>query len=149
MIIREAQISDIPQLMIIRLAVKENVLSNPALVPAADYETYLTKRGKGWLYETNGNAVGFSVVDLMGNNVWALFVNPDNEGKGIGKQLHDEMLRWYFNQTKETIWLGTEPGTRAAMFYRNAGWADKGMRKNGEIRFEMTFDDWNKINAAK
>ncbi|WCT15091.1 hypothetical protein [Mucilaginibacter jinjuensis] len=64
MIYREAILSDIPQIMKVRLAVKENVLSNPALVTDEDCENYLTIRGKGWVCETEGQIVGFAIADL-------------------------------------------------------------------------------------
>src|SRR5436305_13039380 len=100
---REALLTDIPQMSVIRLAVKENVLSNPALVTQKDYEEYLTLRGKGWVCETDGRLVGFAIGDLVKNNVWALFIHPDHEGKGIGKTLVTLLLTWYFSQTNETI----------------------------------------------
>ncbi|CAN5407421.1 hypothetical protein BH10BAC1_BH10BAC1_19760 [soil metagenome] len=42
MILRAAEISDIEQMMIVRMSVKENILSNPALVAYEDIITYLT-----------------------------------------------------------------------------------------------------------
>jgi hypothetical protein len=54
------------------------------------------------------------------------------------------MLDWYFNQKKETVWLGTGPDTRAETFYRKAGWKERGKRPNGEIKFEMTYADWSR-----
>ena len=40
------------------------------------------------------------------------------KGKGIGRELHDLMLIWYFTQTRETVWLATAPFTRAEQFYK-------------------------------
>jgi tetratricopeptide (TPR) repeat protein len=65
------------------------------------------------------------------------------EKKGIGRQLHDSMLEWYFTQTSTTVWLSTSPGTRAEQFYRKAGWTETGLYGKGELKFEMTFDIWN------
>jgi GNAT superfamily N-acetyltransferase len=101
MIFREARQDDISQIMIVRFAVKENRLSDPALVTAADCEEYLFNRGKGWVCLENEVVVGFSIVDLKEKNVWALFVHPDFAAKGIGKTLHGMMLEWYFNQSKK------------------------------------------------
>jgi GNAT superfamily N-acetyltransferase len=149
MIFREAHINDIPQMQIVRNAVKENVLSDPALVPDKDYVEYLNNRGKGWLCEVDGNIVGFSIVDMKENNIWALFVHPDLEAKGIGKRLYNEMLNWYFDQTKETVWLGTAPNSRAEKFYRMNGWKEVGTHGKGEIKFEMNFDAWRKMNKEE
>jgi GNAT superfamily N-acetyltransferase len=145
MIFREIISSDIPQIQMVRNAVKENMLSNPALVTDADCEDFINRRGRGWVCEVNGNILGFSIVDLEGHNVWALFVHPEHDRKGIGRRLHDEMLNWYFNQTNTTIWLGTAPNTRAEAFYRKAGWREVGLHGKGEIKFEMTSGQWQKV----
>lgn len=71
-----------------------------------------------------------------------MFIQPGFEKMGIGKRLHDIMMNWYFSQTKETCWLGTAPGTRAEMFYRTAGWTEIGTHGKGEIKFEMTIEQW-------
>lgn len=143
-VLREAQIADIPELHRIRMSVKENALSNPDLVKPEDYEEFLTYRGKGWLCEINNLVVGFAIVDMKNHNVWALFLHPLYEQKGIGRKLHDTMMNWYFDKTTETIWLSTSPGTRAELFYHNAGWQETGFTKSGEVRFEMTAELWQK-----
>lgn len=142
MIFREARISDIPQIQIVRHSVKENILSDPSLVTDRDCEEFITVRGKGWVCEVDGKVVGLSIADLKENNIWALFVTPEHEGKGIGKQLHKEMLNWYFGQTKEKVWLGTAPNTKAEEFYRISGWKEVGVHGKGEIKFEMSYEDW-------
>ena len=145
MIFREANINDIKQIQRVRHSVKENVLSNPALVTDEDCEEFLTKRGKGWVCEIENNIIGFAIADLKENNIWALFVQPEFEKKGIGKKLHAIMLNWYFQQTKEKVWLGTAPNTRAATFYKMLGWKEVGTHGKGEIKFEMNFNEWKKL----
>lgn len=144
MIFREARLTDIPQIQFVRNSVKENALSDPALVTDTDCENYLLNRGKGWVCEIDERIVGFAIVDLTGHNVWALFVQPGFERIGIGKKLHDDMLAWYFAHTDSTIWLGTAPGTRAEKFYRKAGWKEVGVHGKGEIKFEMDAGEWKK-----
>lgn len=144
MIFREAQIDDIAQIQVVRNAVKENVLSDPSLVPDHDVEEYITNRGKGWVCEIENSIVGFAIADLVNNNIWALFMHPDYEARGIGKKLHQMMLDWYFVQTNEKIWLGTAPNSRAEKFYRMQGWKEVGVHGKGEIKFEMSYEDWNK-----
>jgi GNAT superfamily N-acetyltransferase len=139
---REATIKDIPALHKVRISVKENILNNPLLVTKKDYVHFLTDHGKGWLCEVNKQVVGFAIIDTDHNNIWALFVYPEFEGKGIGRRLHDMMLDWHFKQSQDKLWLGTAHNTRAEQFYRTAGWKDSGKRENGEIRFEMTYGDW-------
>lgn len=142
--IREVIPNDIPTLARLRLSVRENVLSNPDLITQADYTEFLFKRGKGWVCEVNGEVVGFSIVDLVDKNVWALFLDPDYEKRGIGRQLHDKMLDWYFSKTNDTLWLGTDPGTRAEGFYRKAGWENAGMHGK-ETKFEMPYEKWRNV----
>lgn len=144
MIIREAKIEDIAQIQIVRNSVTENILSNPSLVTNKDYIAFITQRGKSWVSEIDTKIVGFAVVDLKENNIWALFMDPKFEKKGIGKQLHQTMLNWYFGQTKTPVWLGTEFNTRAEQFYKKAGWLEIGTNGKNETKLEMTFENWNK-----
>ena len=148
MTFREANKADIKQIQIVRNAVTENTLSDPELVTDADCLEFMTKRGKGWVCEIDDQIVGFSIADLKENNIWALFVHPNYDKQGIGRQLHDLMLNWYFNQTTKDLWLGTEPGTRAEIFYRKSGWKEIGIHGKGEIKFEMTFENWKKISTV-
>ena len=145
MIFREARLTDIPQMQMVRNAVTENTLSDPALVSDEDVADYITRRGKGWVCEVDNIIVGFAIADLEDHNVWALFIQPGFDKKGIGRKLHDDMLDWYFQQTDITIWLGTGPGTRAEQFYRKAGWNETGIHGKGEIKFEMTAAQWKQI----
>lgn len=146
---REATINDFSELHSIRIAVKENILPDPLLITEADYANFLTIRGKGWLCEIENTIVGFAIIDLKERNIWALFVHPDHERKGIGKQLQEIMLNWYFENNDETLWLGTSPGTRAESFYRKGGWKEVGRRKNGEIKFEMNKSTWRNAKNSE
>jgi GNAT superfamily N-acetyltransferase len=148
-IFRDAKLEDIPQLQVVRNSVKENALSDPRLVSFQDYEDFLTKRGKGWACEVDNSIVGFAIVDMVDHNVWALFVDPAFEARGIGKKLHDSMLDWYFTQTSTTLWLGTAPNTRAEKFYRAKGWKEVGVHGKGEVKFEMTKGHWLEIRNSK
>ena len=145
MIFREAKISDIKQIQIVRNSVKENMLSNPDLVTDKDCEAFLFERGKGWVCEIDNRIVGFAIADLKEDNIWALFVNPDSEGKGIGSKLQTIMLDWYFENGKESVWLGTAPNTRAEKFYSKSGWTKNGMHGTKEVKFEMSKKLWENI----
>lgn len=147
MVIQVATPEDIPQIQLVRNAVKENVLSNPALVTDSDCALYLNVRGKGWVCKEADKVTGFAIADLAGNNIWALFVHPDFEKKGIGSQLHQFMLNWYFTQTRTPVWLGTAPGTRAEAFYRKVGWEEDGTYGKGEIKFRMTYPNWMNVRG--
>lgn len=121
------------------------MLSETDLVDESICESYLTERGKGWVCEMDGEIVGFAIADLKDNNIWALFMKPEYEKQGIGRQLHTIMLDWYFSKTTKTVWLGTNPNTRAELFYRKAGWKEAGTHGDGEIKFIMTYNDWMQL----
>jgi len=146
MIFREARIEDIKQIQVVRNSVKENTLSNPNLVTDKDCEEFIAIRGKGWVCEIENKIVGFAIADLQENNIWALFIDPEFEKKGIGQKLHKIMMDWYFSQTKETVWLGTDSHTRAEKFYRKVGWAEVGLNGSMEIKFEMTYEKWRLLS---
>ncbi len=141
-IFREATHGDISGMQVVRNAVKENRLSDPALVKDKDVEDYIMRRGKGWVCEADGKVAGFAIVSVFDKNVWALFVDPGFEKMGVGRRLHDIMMEWYFSKTEDIIWLSTAPGTRADFFYRKAGWQLRGTTENGELRFEMSNSNW-------
>lgn len=145
--IRQALVNDIPQIQYVRNAVKENTLSDPGLVPDTDVDDYIVRRGRGWVWEEAGRIIGFSIVSVLDQNVWALFVEPGHDKKGIGRALHEVMMDWYFAQSDQPIWLSTSPGTRAEGFYRKAGWQETGLYGKGEIRFEMSRSQWQNRSA--
>ena len=140
--IREAQESDIQEIQFIRGSVKENVLSDPSRVTDEDCRVYLTQRGKGWVAEVGRSIIGFAIADLQDSSIWALFIHPEFERRGIGKMLHHTMLDWYFAQGKEWVWLSTDPNTRAEEFYARQGWQSTKVLPNGEVKFEMTVNAW-------
>lgn len=120
----------------VRTSVRENVLASPGRVTLASYREMLEHRGHGWVCESEGRIVGFSVAGLDARNLWALFVHPDFERRGFGRQLHDRAVVWLFERGAEKIWLTTSAASRAEGFYRATGWHVAGVEPNGEIRFE-------------
>ena len=148
MFIREATIDDIKQIQVVRNSVKENKLSDPNLVKDKDCEEFICIRGKGWVCEIENKIVGFAIADLKENNIWALFINPKFEKKGIGQKLHKIMLDWYFSESNNAVWLGTAFNTRAEKFYRKAGWKEVGLHGSMEIKFEMTYKDWKILSNS-
>lgn len=138
MIPRSAAVDDITAMHVVRCAVRENRLSRPDRITEADYRAMLERDGRGWVAEVDGRIVGFAVADVRRFNVWALFVDPEHERRGIGRALHDAMMEWFLDQPGvERVWLTTEPGTRAEGFYRHAGWTACGLDASGEMRFEF------------
>lgn len=134
--IRQASIHDIPKMQEIRRSVFENKLSDPKKIKDEDYIPFLEQAGCGWIAESEGEIVGFTIIDLINQNVWALFVKPEFENRGIGTKLHDTMLNWCFSKGMNYIWLSTEKNTRAENFYRHKGWQPSGFYNENEIKFE-------------
>jgi GNAT superfamily N-acetyltransferase len=140
--IRVATEADIPEMGRVRMSVRENRLDSLSSLNAGDTERMLRGDGCGWVGEIDGRIVGFAIADLSGANVYALFIEPEFERRGIGRLLHDTMMDWFFSRQVRSVWLTTDPGTRAEGFYRKAGWIAAGREANGEIRFEMSRDRW-------
>ncbi|HEX8957561.1 MAG TPA: GNAT family N-acetyltransferase, partial [Burkholderiaceae bacterium] len=113
LLFREASGADIPAIMAIRLAVKENRLSDPGRVTARMCADYLDKLGRGWVCEQAGAIIGFSYADNTDGSIWALFVLPEWEGRGAGKGLLQRAVDWLFAQGWNELKLGTAAGTRA------------------------------------
>jgi len=136
-VLRIASPSDIPKMMKLRLDVKENRLSDPSRITAEMVLDAITDKGCGWVYEVRGQVLGFSIALLEDPSIWALFVQPGFEGRGIGHALHGAAVSWLWQQGASSIWLSTSPATRAESFYRAHGWQETGQR-NGELYFVLT-----------
>ena len=137
MIFREATIGDIPALSEIRLSVRQNVLSDPRKVTPEMYADYLSVSGKGWLCEIDGEVVGFSVASLGDASIWALFVKPGYEGRGIGTRLLKLATGWLFDMGASSICLSTEAGTRADRMYESQGWRRGEIKPGGEVGYRL------------
>jgi GNAT superfamily N-acetyltransferase len=143
-IITEAVLGDIPDIHRVRMSVRENVLRDPSRVTDADIARVIERAGKGWVCRIGGSVCGFSFANGETRNIWALFVEPGFERRGIGRRLHDRAVHWLFERGCQTIWLATEPDTRAEGFYRAADWTAKELEPNGDRRFELTPQDWRR-----
>jgi len=135
MSIRIATRADIPELRTIRSSVTENILTS--IITEEMIIEVMEEYGRIWIYESEGQVLGFSAADKRTSNIWALFVLPAWEKRGIGKQLLHEAVEWLWSEGGKTIWLTTDPHTRAEEFYRSQGWTQSGVESNGEIRYEL------------
>ncbi|MBU8898647.1 GNAT family N-acetyltransferase [Corallococcus sp. H22C18031201] len=135
--IREAAVEDIPELMRVRWAVRENRLSHPARVPPEMVHDYIIHRGRGWVCEHEGRVAGFSIADQETASIWALFIDPPYEGQGIAQALLAQATAWLFAGGASRIVLSTAPGTRAERFYARAGWERTGLTSDGEMGFAL------------
>jgi len=121
-IYRQAVVADIPEMSRIRLAVSENRLRDPGRVTRQMYEDFLERDGRGWIAQVNGITVAFSYANKLDGSIWALFVDPEHEGKGLAKALLGLATAWLFDTGYTDITLDTGAGTRADLFYARQGW---------------------------
>ncbi len=136
--IRTARLSDIPAIMALRLNVRENRLQDPGRITQACYLSYLTGRRRTWVAEDETQLLGFVCSDRDDARIWALFIAPESEGKGIGKALLQQAVDWLHAGGCSKLQLSTEPGTRAEGFYRHLGWQSLGLTEEGEVGFLLT-----------
>lgn len=128
-------LADIPRLIRIRGAVRENRLSDPGLATAADYRRYVVQ-AQCWVAEVDGKIVGFSALDAEQASVWALFVAPAAAGRGTGKLLLDALVTDARRRGLPLLRLETEAGSRAESFYRGAGWSVVAQDSDGTLKLE-------------
>jgi len=134
--LRIAVRSDIGAIQTVRGSVNENRLVS-MVITDEDVRVAIEETGRGWVVEEDGEVVALAIGNATSGNVWALFVHPEHEGRGYGRQLHDTMVSWLWKAGLQYLWLTTEPGTRAQRFYDANGWQVTGTTANGELRYEL------------
>jgi GNAT superfamily N-acetyltransferase len=136
---RPAQPGDVAGMQSVRGAVRENRLVS-TVIAEDDYLAHMREpsgdRACSWVVEVKGEVVAFAAVDAREGNVWALFVHPEHEGRGMGRELHDVMIAWAWSRGAARLWLTTAPRTRAQKFYERAGWSLVG-EKGNELLYEL------------
>jgi GNAT superfamily N-acetyltransferase len=132
--IRNATAADVARIFEIRMAVKENRLSDPGRVTPADVQRCLDG-GEMWVWHADGIIKGFAATDTRDGSVWALFIDPAHEGQGIGQALLARACAKLRDAGYATMTLSTGPGTRAERFYRRNGWTAQGLNDRGEVVF--------------
>lgn len=140
-VIRAAALTDLESLFDIRTSVTQNHLSREQMADLGITSDALAEAiGSAtcaWLAVVDGLPVAFSMVDLEGGEVFAMFVKPGYEGRGLGRQLMLEAEKALF-QHHESIWLVTDgrEEIRANGFYQRLGWSYAGDVEAGDVRYE-------------
>jgi uncharacterized protein YhfF/GNAT superfamily N-acetyltransferase len=140
--VRLATFNDIPAMHRARNSVRENRLSDLQRISESSYVPFV-EAGTAWVAERNGEIAGFAVLDTQTGSVWALFIAPDAEGRGLGRALHQAIVGQAKKLYMDELWLSTSAGTRAARFYTEAGWEHAGTTPEGELIFKF------RVNAAR
>ena len=132
--LRRAGPQDVDALIRIRGAVRENRLRDPASVTRADYD-WFGSRNLLWLADVDGHIAGFAAGDPRDGTIWALFVDPAQEGAGLGRALLARVCEDLRAEGHVVLRLTTDQGTRAARLYRRLGWEEEGLLPDGEMGF--------------
>jgi GNAT superfamily N-acetyltransferase len=127
--VRLATAADVETLFALRTSVRENHQSREELaaigVTPETITAALTGPARAWLVEDGaGDALGFAMADSAEGTLFALFVRPDAERRGVGRALLAAAEAWLFARGWEEIWLltGSDPSLRAHRVYLAAGW---------------------------
>ncbi|WP_229259434.1 GNAT family N-acetyltransferase [Duganella aceris] len=139
---RRATSADIPAMSKIRLDVKENVLSDPSRITLQMYEDYLELSGRGWVAAVDGEVAGFCYAASKDASIWALFISPQYEGRGLAKQLLAMAVKWLFEQGWPQVRLSTGARTRADRFYVAQGWIRERIEGN-EVFYLLPLGIWH------
>ena len=133
--IRNAVEADIPRIVEIRGAVRENRLRDPSRVTLDDIRWFIANPGI-FVWEEDGRIVGFAAADPRNGNIWALFMDQDYEGRGFARRLFERACAVLRAAGCARMWLTTTPGTRAERFYLKAGWTVAGI-EGDQLVFEF------------
>lgn len=133
-LIRKAVAADEPRIRTIRMGVRENILSDPSKVTDEDVAWY-REQAIFLVAEEAGEIAGFACANHQTGLIWALFIDPAQEGRGHGRALIDAALAGLKAAGHAQAWLETGADTRAERFYRRHGWRDRGRGLDGQIVF--------------
>lgn len=137
--IRPAVLGDVDAMFRIRCAVTENTLSVGELaelgITPATIAERVTASPCAWVALNEAQVVGFAMVDLDDACLFAAFVEPAQQGRGLGVQLIQACETALF-QRHARAWLETAGDSRAARLYARLGWVRTEDLGDGDIRME-------------
>lgn len=66
--------------------------------------------------------------------MWSIYLLQEFWGRGIGKQLHDALLKEFLKRgfTEATLWV-MDSNDRTRRWYARQGWTEDGSRKEAEV----------------
>ena len=145
-LIRKAVAADEPRIRTIRMGVRENILSDPSKVTDEDVAWY-RDNAIFLVAEDAGEIAGFACANHQTGLIWALFIDPAQEGRGHGRALIDAALAGLKAAGHAQAWLETGADTRAERFYRRHGWRDRGRGLDGQIVFTRSLSQEEPLTA--
>lgn len=136
---RLAVSSDIEDIFDVRTSVKENYLSREEMelmgITESSVSDMIEKSRCAWVAVDDGKVIGFSMIILDEGSLFAAFVLPEYEGRGVGRSLVELAEQELFKH-HEVAWLETDKNSRAAEFYGRLGWVKKENVSESDIRLE-------------
>lgn len=138
--LRTATHDDIPRIVGIRASVRENRLVDPSSVTLDDI-AWFVNHGPIHVWEDADGVQGFAAGNPRDGGIWALFVDPSFEGRGIGQALIEAACASLRQAGHRVATLKTGAGTRAERFYVRNGWTARGTDARGEVIFSKSFDE--------
>lgn len=142
-VVRLALPGDLPAVFRIRVSVQENHLSMAQLTARGITPAWIARlMAEGalrtWCAECHGEVVGFSMVNVDAREVFALFVAPQHEGRGVGSRLLEVSVAELLRASARPLRLTTGSGTRAHSFYLRRGWQQVGVDpRNDDVLLEL------------
>lgn len=141
LVIRDAHVGDVEAIFDVRTSVTENILDRSQLarmgITPASVSAMIGQASCAWVAVEGGRIVGFSMADLDAGLLFAAFVLPSHEGRGIGSALVEAAEEALFAR-HALIWLETGTATRAAGFYQQRGWVNPVAITERDIRLEKS-----------
>ncbi|TRX76737.1 GNAT family N-acetyltransferase [Pseudomonas mangiferae] len=137
--IRAAVPDDVPAIFEVRTSVRENLLTRDDMQAMGITEDAVSAMIQdapcAWVATEGSETVGFSMIIPDESCLFAAFILPRHENKGLGRQLVQVAEAALFAD-HAVAWLETGRNTRAAGFYRHLGWGHEQDLGNGDIRLE-------------
>ncbi|MBU9839516.1 MULTISPECIES: GNAT family N-acetyltransferase [Rahnella] len=141
--VRTAQLSDIDGMFEVRTSVIENHLSREEMRQMGITESVVAdmieKNHCAWVAIENDKIIGFTMILPDEGCLFAAFVLPEYEGRGVGRRLvvlaEQELFKHH-----EIAWLETDKNSRAAKFYMQLGWGNETNINGTDIKLEKRRD---------
>lgn len=135
--VRPATPADVAGIFEVRTSVHQNHLSVAELAGMGitpDAVGAMLADPCAWVAVEGDRILGFSMIDAEEACLFAVFIRPEAEGRGLGSALMAPAEAALFAQ-HPTIWLETAKESRAAGFYLRRGWHVVS-EADGDQRFE-------------
>ncbi|MEJ4043735.1 GNAT family N-acetyltransferase [Erwinia sp. SLM-02] len=136
---RIAQPDDVESIFDVRTSVTENHLSREEMQLIGINESIVADMVQqnrcAWVATLNDKVIGFSMILPDEGCLFAAFVLPEYEGRGVGRSLV-ELAEHELFKHHEKIWLETDKNSRAAQFYMQLGWGKTKNLNGSDIRLE-------------